>query len=540
MIVDISTWSDASANPNSVTLLSIDVASTFTSRGAMIVGKVVSITSICCSLTDWLPTISTTVQVTIVVPNSNKIGASLVMDMILVLSSALIKGTSIKLSFLVIASKVIESKFSITGEVVSTTVMIWVAEAELPEESVAFQVTIVSPSGNTVGASLVIVDISTWSDASANPNSVTLLSIDVASTFTSRGAMIVGKVVSIIEMIWVAEAELPEESVAVQVTIVSPSGNTSGASLVVDDISIISADSRIPIFTGLASWLIASCVIDSGAIRTGEVVSTTVMIWVAEAELPEESVAVQVTIVSPSGNTVGASLVSVVFWMSEITGNSSDMFAPPNILASSILSLIEISGTTESTKVILWDWDDELPEESVAVQVTIVSPSGNTVGASLVIVDISTSSDASGVTNSIWFLSKLDASIIWSSENEIRGAIESIIRIEWLIVETFPTTSVAVQVTIVSPSGNTSGASLVIDITPTWSDASGISNDTVFLVDDFASSEILPIDDICGGVESWIVTLWEAIAMLPDPSIAVQIIVFIPKGNDEGALLERE
>jgi hypothetical protein len=39
--------------------------------------------------------------------------------------------------------------------------------------------------------------------------------------------------------------------------------------------------------------------------------------------------------------------------MSEITGNSSDMFAPPDILASSILSLIEISGTTESTKVIL-------------------------------------------------------------------------------------------------------------------------------------------------------------------------------------------
>ena len=45
-----------------------------------------------------------------------------------------------------------------TGAVVSTTVMVWVVEAELPEESVAVQVTIVSPSGNTVGASLVIVD----------------------------------------------------------------------------------------------------------------------------------------------------------------------------------------------------------------------------------------------------------------------------------------------------------------------------------------------------------------------------------------------
>ena len=33
---------------------------------------------------------------------------------------------------------------------------------------------------------------------------------------------------------------------------------------------------------------------------TGAVVSTTVMVWDAEAELPEESVAVQVTIVSPN------------------------------------------------------------------------------------------------------------------------------------------------------------------------------------------------------------------------------------------------
>jgi len=44
-----------------------------------------------------------------------------------------------------------------------------------------------------------------------------------------------------------------------------------------------------------------------------------------------------------------------------------------------------------------------LPEESVAVQVTIVSPSGNTSGASLVIDMISTPSDVSGVSNSILF-----------------------------------------------------------------------------------------------------------------------------------------
>ncbi|CAI8186658.1 MAG: Uncharacterised protein [Candidatus Nitrosopelagicus brevis] len=121
-----------------------------------------------------------------------------------------------------------------------------------------------------------------------------------------------------------------------------------------------------------------------------------------------------------------------------------------------------------------------MPEESVAVQVTIVSPSGNTSGASLVTDDISTSSDVSGVTNSRVFCSKLDASIIRSSENAIRGAVESTKIIDWLRFEMFPITSVAVQVTIVSPSGNTSGASLVTDITPTSSYISGIVNVTRF------------------------------------------------------------
>ena len=46
-----------------------------------------------------------------------------------------------------------------------------------------------------------------------------------------------------------------------------------------------------------------------------------------------------------------------------------------------------------------------MPEESVAVQVTIVSPSGYTSGASLVIDVISTSSDALTPINSITLFS---------------------------------------------------------------------------------------------------------------------------------------
>ena len=56
-------------------------------------------------------------------------------------------------------------------------------------------------------------------------------------------------VVSITEICCESEAELPEESVAVQVTIVSPSGNTSGASLVTVVIPDISSATNSPRFS---------------------------------------------------------------------------------------------------------------------------------------------------------------------------------------------------------------------------------------------------------------------------------------------------
>ena len=67
-----------------------------------------------------------------------------------------------------------------------------------------------------------------------------------------------------------------------------------------------------------------------------------------------------------------------------------------------------------------------MPEESVAVQVTMVSPSGNTSGASLVMEDAPTSSECSGTINSIVFSDRLDASRVMSSVNAIRGGTVSI------------------------------------------------------------------------------------------------------------------
>ena len=62
----------------------------------------------------------------------------------------------------------------------------------------------------------------------------------------------------------------------------------------------------------------------------------------------------------------------------------------------------------------------------------------------------------------------------------------------------------------------------------------------IFSVEDFASRDISYNGEICGGVVSCIVTVCDAIAMFPAPSIAVQIIVLIPNGKDDGALWDND
>ena len=73
-----------------------------------------------------------------------------------------------------------------------------------------------------------------------------LRSIEVASDCISSGAATIGWVVSKIVILWVAVALLPDVSVAVHVTMVSPSGNASGASLVIEVIPEISSATISP------------------------------------------------------------------------------------------------------------------------------------------------------------------------------------------------------------------------------------------------------------------------------------------------------
>ena len=107
-------------------------------------------------------------------------------------------------------------------------------------------------------------------------------------------------------------------------------------------------------------------------------------------------------------------------------------------------------------------------------------------------------------------------------------------------MDIFCITSVAVQVTIVSPSGNTSGALFSKEITPTASETRGISSGIRFCVSDLASNVISGNCSISAGVVSFTVIVWGDMAIFPEPSIDVQMIVVIPNGNNSGALFDKD
>ena len=82
----------------------------------------------------------------------------------------------------------------------------------------------VSPIGNTSGASFVMLSIPIRSDATASPSDICSPSGPVASATISSGDVISGMVVSTIDIICVSDAVFPEESVAFHVMVVIPIG----------------------------------------------------------------------------------------------------------------------------------------------------------------------------------------------------------------------------------------------------------------------------------------------------------------------------
>ena len=430
----------------------------------------------------------------------------------------------------------------------STTVTRCSAVAALPAASDAVQVTVVVPSGNRAGASLVTDATPTASDAVALPTSTGAPPGDAASAVTSAGAAIDGGVVSTTVTRCSAVAALPAASDAVQVTTVVPSGRTGGASFATEAMGVASAAAPAPAASPTAmrpsaasapSGDSASTVMGGGTRTDGGVVSTTSTRCAAVALLPDASVAFHTTVCEPSGNASGASLETSTACTSSTDGSPS---------ATALLSADEASNTTSggasmpggvvsttSTRCLA---AASLPAASVAVQVTIVVPRGNRAGASLA-TDATPDppSAAAGSPSATSFESAEAASTLTSGGARTDGAAVSDTATLCRAVASLPATSRAVQVTVVVPSGNRAGASLATDITPTASTTAGSVSSTAVPSAPAASAATSWTAPIAGGIVSRTVTFCVATAMFPAPSIAVQITVLMPRVNRSGALL---
>ncbi len=186
----------------------------------------------------------------------------------------------------------------IVGSVVSTTVMVWSADTELPHSSVTVHVrtiVFVLPQAAVSTSDSVMVTVPQVSAPVATP----VLAEDSSSVHSiviSAGTLIVGSVVSTTVMVWSADTLLPHSSVTVQVltiVFVLPQAAVSTSDSVMVTVPQVSAPVATPVLAEDSSS-VHSIVTSAGTLIVGSVVSTTVMVWSAFAVLPQLSVIINV------------------------------------------------------------------------------------------------------------------------------------------------------------------------------------------------------------------------------------------------------
>ena len=205
--------------------------------------------------------------------------------------------------------------------------------------------------------------------------------------------------------------------------------------------------------------------------------------------------AIHVTVVSPSEKNSGALFdIDEIPTRSYVDGTSSSTELEFAFCASTVmLDGIINSGLVVSTTLTNCSALVVFPDVSVTVHVTVVSPSGKNSGALFDTISIDTESNVSGIPILTIFLSNDSASVLISDGDAITGRIVSETITCWVILDEFPDSSVAVHVTVVSPSGKNSGALFDIDEIPTRSMASALSRVTLFSYFDTASTIICSI-----------------------------------------------
>src|ERR1043166_6662014 len=183
-----------------------------------------------------LPCTSTAVQSTVLVPSGNCVGALLVTLATAQLSA--VTGLP-RLRLLIVqepAGALVRmlAGQAIVGSWVSRTITVCAQLLLLPWTSTTVQVTRLVPTGNVAGALLVTLATLQLSPVSGEPSATPVAKHcpALALVVTLAGQLIVGACVSVTVTVCWQVFVWPQPSVTVQMTIVVPSGNCTGALLV--------------------------------------------------------------------------------------------------------------------------------------------------------------------------------------------------------------------------------------------------------------------------------------------------------------------
>src|SRR5713101_7051483 len=263
------------------------------------------------------------------------------------------------------------------------------------------------------------------------------------------------------------------------------------------------------------------------------------------AVLPCESVAVQITVLVPTGKIAGALLDTVT------TPQLSEKVGVPSVTLVAPQRPGEATTVTRAGQVIEGGWLSVtitscgqvavLPCESVAVQITVLVPTENIAGALLVTVTAPQLSETVGVPSVTLVAPQRpgEAKTVTSAGQVMEGGWLSVTITSCGQVAVLPCESVAVQITVLVPTGKIAGALLDTVTTPQLSEKVGVPS--VTLVAPQRPGEATTVTSagqvIEGGWLSVTITSCGQVAVLPCESVAVQITVFVPTGNIAGALL---
>jgi hypothetical protein len=430
-----------------------------------------------------------------------------------------------------------------TGPVVSATVTVNDAAPVFPLVSVAVQLTVVGPSGKVdplAGVQLTGRGPSTTSLADAVKLNAAPVAL-VASTVALAGTVTTGPVVSATVTVKDAAPLFPCVSVAVQLTVVGPSGN-------VDPLAGLQVTGRGPSTPSLADAVklnaapvapVASTVAFAGTVTTGPVVSATVTVNEPAPLLPLASVAVQVTVVAPSGNVdplAGVQLTATLPFTRSLAVAVKVKLAPVALVASTVaLAGTVTTGPIVSVTVTVKEADPLLFFVSVAVHETVVGPSENVAplaGVQLTTTEPSTTSLADAVKLNAAPVAPVASTVVFAG-TVTTGPVVSVTVTVKETAPLFPFVSVAVQLTVVGPSGNVdplAGVQVTArgPSTASLADAVKLKLAPVALV---ASTVALVGTMTTGPVVSVTVTVKEAAPLLAFVSVAVQFTVVGPSGK---------